>query len=141
MTCQQAARQQTLCCRGKALAKLKPRAELHDLRTATPIQCSRALCTARGAQAAGYVPDAENIPDEQTGTAEHELLVAEQHAALREAFTRLPPCCQRLIASLIEDPPVPYAQISRRLGIPVESIGPIRGRCLEKLRRDPSVAA
>jgi hypothetical protein len=36
---------------------------------------------------------------------------------------------------------VPYAEISARLGIPVGSIGPSRGRCLEKLRRDPAIAA
>jgi hypothetical protein len=36
---------------------------------------------------------------------------------------------------------VPYAQISARLGIPVGSIGPCRGRCLDKLRRHPAVAA
>jgi hypothetical protein len=46
-----------------------------------------------------------------------------------------------LIALLTEDPPVPYAQISARLGIPVGSIGPCRGRCLDKLRRHPAVAA
>ncbi len=85
--------------------------------------------------------DAENIPDEQSVTAEHELLLAERHAALREAFTHLPPCCQRLIAMLIEDPPAPYAEISARLGIPVGSIGPSRGRCLDKLRRYPAIAA
>ena len=56
--------------------------------------------------------------------AEQELLVAERHAALREAFTRLPSRCQQLIALLIEDPPVPYAQISVKLGIPVGGIGP-----------------
>jgi hypothetical protein len=33
----------------------------------------------------------EIIPDEETGTAEQELLAAERHAALREAVTRLPP--------------------------------------------------
>jgi DNA-directed RNA polymerase specialized sigma24 family protein len=81
------------------------------------------------------------IPGQQTGMAEHELLRAECDAALHEAFTRLPPSCQRLIAMLIEDPPVPYAQISAQLGIPVGSIGPSRGRCLEKLRRDPAIAA
>jgi hypothetical protein len=42
---------------------------------------------------------------------------------------------------LLEDPPVPYAEISARLGIPVGSIGPSRGRCVEKLRRDPAIAA
>jgi DNA-directed RNA polymerase specialized sigma24 family protein len=72
---------------------------------------------------------------------EQELLLAERHTALREAFTRLPPPCQRLIAVLLEDPPVPYTEISARLGIPVGSIGPSRGRCVEKLRRDPAIAA
>ena len=85
--------------------------------------------------------DAETIPDEHAGTAEQELLLTERHAALREAFSRLPPDCQRLIALLAEDPPVPYAQISATLGIPVGSIGPSRGRCLDKLRRDPAIAA
>jgi DNA-directed RNA polymerase specialized sigma24 family protein len=42
---------------------------------------------------------------------------------------------------LIEDPPVPYTEISARLGIPVGSIGPTRQRCIDKLRRDPAIAA
>ena len=42
---------------------------------------------------------------------------------------------------LAEDPPVPYAKISAELGIPAGSIGPRRGRCLDKLRRDPAIAA
>lgn len=53
----------------------------------------------------------------------------------------LPPRDQQLIALLIEDPPVPYDEISTRLGIPVDSIGPNRRRCLEKLRHYPAVAA
>jgi hypothetical protein len=36
---------------------------------------------------------------------------------------------------------VSYAEISARLGIPVGSIGPNRGRCLDKLRRHPAIAA
>jgi RNA polymerase sigma factor (sigma-70 family) len=109
--------------------------------TTTKRECIRALRAARNQHAPGYVPDVESIQDEQTGTAEHELLLAERHAALREAFTRLPPPCQRLITMLLEDPPVPYAEISARLGIPVGSIGPSRGRCIEKLRNDPAIAA
>jgi len=69
------------------------------------------------------------------------LLAAERHAALREAFAHLSPFYQPLIAMLIEDPPVSYAQISARLGIPVSSIGPTRRRCLDKLRRYPAIAA
>lgn len=111
------------------------------LATTTQRECIRALRAARNQHASWYEPDVESIPDEQTGMAEHEVLLAERHAALREAFTRLPPPCQRLIALLLEDPPMPYAEISARLGIPVGSIGPSRGRCVEKLRRDPAVAA
>jgi DNA-directed RNA polymerase specialized sigma24 family protein len=85
--------------------------------------------------------DAETIPDEQVRIAEEEVLVAERHAALREAFQDLAPCDQQLIALLIEDPPVPYVEISARLGIPMGSIGPTRRRCLDKLRRHPAIAA
>jgi DNA-directed RNA polymerase specialized sigma24 family protein len=35
---------------------------------------------------------------------------------------------------LMADPPAPYAEISEKIGIPIGSIGPMRGRCLEKLR-------
>ena len=111
------------------------------LATMTRRECLRVLRAVRGPLAAGYVLDAETIPDEQAGTAEQELLAAERHAALREAFRDLPPGGQQLIALLIEDPPVPYAEISARLGIPVGSIGPTRGRCLDKLRRHPAIAA
>jgi DNA-directed RNA polymerase specialized sigma24 family protein len=60
---------------------------------------------------------------------------------LREALARLPAYCQRLIALLCADPSVPYAEISTQLGIAVGNIGPYRGRCLEKLHRDPAIAA
>jgi RNA polymerase sigma factor (sigma-70 family) len=104
-------------------------------------ECGRVLRQARRPPALVRLLLAENIPGEQTGTAEHELLMAERHAALREAFTHLPPQCQQLLALLVHDPPVPYAQISARLGIPAGSIGPNRGRCLERLRRHPAIAA
>ena len=111
------------------------------LATTTRRECLRVLRAAREPLAAGYRLDAQILPAEQTGTAEQELLVAERHAALREAFLALSPSDQRLIGLLLEDPPVPYAQISSRLGIPVGSIGPHRGRCLDKLRRHPATAA
>jgi RNA polymerase sigma factor (sigma-70 family) len=111
------------------------------LATTTRRECVRVLRAARGPDTARQVLDAENIPDEQVVTAEQELLVAERHAALRGAFIELPSCCQRLIVLLTEDPPVPYSEISARLGIAVGSIGPNRGRCLDKLRRHPAVAA
>jgi DNA-directed RNA polymerase specialized sigma24 family protein len=42
---------------------------------------------------------------------------------------------RKLIALLIQNPPVPYAEISARLGIPVGRIGPLRARCLQRLRQ------
>ena len=38
-----------------------------------------------------FEPDAERLPDQQAGRADQDLLEAERHAALREAFTQLPP--------------------------------------------------
>ena len=111
------------------------------LATTTRRECYRVLRAAWRPQAAGQALDAETVPDEQTPAAEQELLAAERRAALREAFAQLNPRDQQLIAILIADPPVPYAEISARLGIPVGSIGPNRARCLDKLRRDPAIAA
>ena len=81
----------------------------------------------------------ENLSDGHAKTVEHELLMAERHATLRDAFARLPLPFQRLLALLVADPPVPYAEISSRLGIPVGSIGPNRSRSLDRLRRDPAI--
>jgi RNA polymerase sigma factor (sigma-70 family) len=111
------------------------------LAATTRHECVRALRAARGPHAARYALDTETISGDQAQTAEQQVLAAERHAALLEAFARLPPCCQQLILLLIQDPPVPYAQISARLGIPVGSIGPNRGRCLDRLRHDPAIAA
>jgi RNA polymerase sigma factor (sigma-70 family) len=109
--------------------------------TVTRRECLRVLGATRGPRAARCVTGAEIIADEQSETAEQLLLAAERHAALREALVALPPSGQRLIGLLLEDPPVPYAEISAQLGIPIGSIGPTRRRCLEKLRRYPAVAA
>ena len=109
--------------------------------TTTHRECGRVLRAARQQKAPGRPLDAADIPGQVTGTAESELLRAERHAALRDAFRHLPPGSRKLIALLIQDPPVPYTEISARLGIPVGSIRPSRGRCLDKLRRDPAIAA
>jgi RNA polymerase sigma factor (sigma-70 family) len=63
-----------------------------------------------------------------------ELLRVERHQALRDGLALLRPEERELMLLLIADPRPPYAEIARRLGISVGSIGPTRGRCLEKLR-------
>ena len=62
------------------------------------------------------------------------LLANERAKVVRDALARLPGRWQRLLEMLMADPPVPYAEISDQLGLPVGSIGPTRGRCLAQLR-------
>jgi RNA polymerase sigma factor (sigma-70 family) len=109
------------------------------LATTARRECIRVLRGTPGP--AGCAVDADVVPDHRAGTVEQDLLAAERNAALREAFAHLPPGGQRLISLLAADPPVPYAEISVRLGIPMGSIGPYRARYLDKMRRHPSVAA
>jgi RNA polymerase sigma factor (sigma-70 family) len=69
------------------------------------------------------------------------LLRDERLAEVRVAFADLPGHCQQLLGMLIEAPPASYDDISRRLGMPCGSIGPNRARCLDRLRRQLSLAA
>jgi RNA polymerase sigma factor (sigma-70 family) len=62
------------------------------------------------------------------------LLADERAADVRKALSHLPRRWQQLLQMLMADPPATYAEISDRLGLPVGSIGPTRGRCLEMLR-------
>jgi RNA polymerase sigma factor (sigma-70 family) len=72
---------------------------------------------------------------EAPGPAIDERLLADERAqAVREALSHLPWRWQRLLQLLMSDPPASYAEISDELGLPVGSIGPTRGRCLERLR-------
>ena len=68
---------------------------------------------------------------------EEEILLAERNAKLRAALAELGDGDRRLLSLLLSDPPLPYAQISEILGIPQGSIGPMRGRCVARLRRSP----
>jgi len=110
------------------------------LATTTRRECLRILRTAQVPQQGTWV-DAEMMSDPMDVPAEYGLLQAERHAALQEAFGHLSPFGQRLMGLLIQDPPLPYAEISTRMGIPVGSIGPNRSRCLDQMRRHPAIAA
>jgi RNA polymerase sigma factor (sigma-70 family) len=63
------------------------------------------------------------------------LVLVEQQREVREAFGRLDETCREIITVLVlADPPVPYDEASEILGRPVGSLGPTRGRCLEKMK-------
>ena len=75
----------------------------------------------------------ETVPGDQPEL-DADLLAGERADDVRRALQSLPDRWQQLLGMLMADPPAPYAEISERIGIPIGSIGPIRGRCLEKLR-------
>ncbi|HET6562877.1 MAG TPA: sigma-70 family RNA polymerase sigma factor [Marmoricola sp.] len=70
-----------------------------------------------------------------------ELLRDERHRALRAGLAELPEDRRALLLVLLEDPPPSYAEISRRLGMPVGSIGPTRARALDHLRSTEALNA
>jgi RNA polymerase sigma factor (sigma-70 family) len=76
----------------------------------------------------GVVPDA-------TPSIEDPTLTRERDAALYHAVLQLNDRCQRLLRVLSASPPPRYETVSEALGLPIGSIGPTRGRCLDKLRR------
>ena len=60
----------------------------------------------------------------------------ESDQRVREAVFRLPERCREMIGMLFyADPPMPYRDVARKLGLAVGSIGFIRGRCLRKLQK------
>jgi len=65
-----------------------------------------------------------------------ELVVAyREHQNLRLAIKRLEERCRYLLNLLYYEASAPsYAEVAERLRIPIGSIGPMRARCLKKLR-------
>lgn len=77
----------------------------------------------------------------EDGTPEQSLLEAEEAAAQSERvrrmwqeFDELGDRCRQLLRVLIASPPPSYQEVSAALGIAVGSIGPLRQRCLRRLR-------
>lgn len=71
------------------------------------------------------------------------ILTDERDRALWAAFDRLGERCRRLLRVLMTDPAPSYEEASAALDMPIGSIGPTRGRCLDRLRTllDPDVSA
>jgi RNA polymerase sigma factor (sigma-70 family) len=78
----------------------------------------------------------ETLPDEFPKMPEELFREIEREQILREALAALSPECKLLIELLFfENPPVPYEELSKTLGLAKGSIGATRMRCLDKLRR------
>jgi RNA polymerase sigma factor (sigma-70 family) len=64
------------------------------------------------------------------------LVQLEEEQIVREVVSKLAPRHRELVQLLFfEQPPLPYAEVARRMGLATGSIGFIRGRCLDKLRK------
>jgi len=82
--------------------------------------------------------DIESIPApaDLNPTADAELEAFEERARLEAAIGRLDERCARLLYALFFDPEErSYDEIARDLGLPRNSMGPVRGRCLGRLRQ------
>lgn len=71
------------------------------------------------------------VDQEDVSTA---LLQRERSDELLRAIEGLPGRWRQLMHLLLADPAPSYDEISRQLDIPIGSIGPTRGRCVERLR-------
>ena len=66
-------------------------------------------------------------------------LAAERRAAVRRALGTLPDRQRTLLRMLHADPAPSYEAIGSALGMPIGSIGPTRGRAIDRLRRELAV--
>ena len=126
----------------KELGKLREPAALPGwLSTTTRRECLRLVKESQRYEPFGAEPEDSLLAAEAASDlVEEEVLKAERHARLRAALAELPEESRRLLTLLASDPPLSYAEIGARLGMPPGSIGPTRGRCLDRLRRSAQLA-
>ena len=68
------------------------------------------------------------------------LLAAERRAVVHGAVRKLPPRDRAFLDRVFHETEPSYEQIATTLGMPVGSIGPTRGRILERVRRNAQLA-
>ena len=121
---------------------LKLLEHLHDLKDDRKVSTWLATTTTRQCLAMRTLKQRESGTEEETvepedpaGTLEEIKLLAERYQLLRDSVEKLPPRCRTMIEMLYLDTKQPsYEEIAERLGMPVPSVGPIRARCLDRLR-------
>lgn len=90
----------------------------------------------RRAKQSGEDVDLSLHADPESGAHAEALAALERTQMVGEAIERLSPRCATLIRRLfLDDPPMPYDELAKELGLATGSIGFNRGRCLEKLRK------
>ncbi|MEU4423102.1 sigma-70 family RNA polymerase sigma factor [Actinoplanes sp. NPDC024001] len=111
----------------------EPRALPMWLITISRNECVRVLKAGRRLRPVD--PTTENdIYSGEATEPDQALLDGERNQILLAAFAELSDRHRELLLLLTADPPISYSEISRRLGVPVGSIGPTRARALRRLR-------
>jgi RNA polymerase sigma factor (sigma-70 family) len=104
------------------------------LATTARRECLRTLRIQGREVAAGSDDAPFDLPDD-ADPLDAGLLTEERDAQLWQCFGQMSGRCQHLLRVLMASPPPSYADVSDALGMPIGSIGPTRGRCLERLRK------
>lgn len=114
---------------------------LHDpsrvgawLATTARRECLRVLAQSKRTTLAGEDDHLLERADLTLCDIDSRLLAAEQSAEVQAALDRLPARWRQLLVMLVTEPRPSYEEISRRLDIPIGSIGPTRGRALRRLQ-------
>jgi RNA polymerase sigma factor (sigma-70 family) len=77
---------------------------------------------------------ARQLPD--APAPEGQVVLDDSNARLWACLGKLPERCQKLLRIVAAEARPDYNVVSEQLAMPVGSIGPTRGRCLDKLRRE-----
>jgi RNA polymerase sigma factor (sigma-70 family) len=119
-----------------ALLTELPRLRKPQALAAWLIQATSHRCFHRKREQGRYVAAEPDETVSSTPAAEDILCEVEREQMLREALLELPPRCLDLVRMLFfQEPSTPYEQVAKNLNVAKGSIGFIRMRCLERLRR------
>lgn len=126
----------------RKLPSLRDRAKVSSwLMTTTRRECWRLVEKRRretqpSIYGEGYDRDIFNNLESSEPLAEQQRISLDRQQAVREAVAALNERCRLLITLLFfGKDELSYAEIARRAGIPQNSLGPNRARCLQRLRR------
>jgi RNA polymerase sigma factor (sigma-70 family) len=99
---------------------------------------ARRECLACKPRAARTIPWGDHPPEIADASDRHDarLLREERDDALWSAFTRLGERDREVLRLTVTEPSPSYEEVGAALGMPVGSIGPTRGRALDRLRRE-----
>jgi len=81
---------------------------------------------------------ARQLPDQPAP--ENQVVLDDENARLWDSLGKLSERCQKLLRIVAAEARPDYSEIAAELGMPVGSIGPTRGRCLDKLRKELTLA-